>query len=70
MLYPKLLLNIVTYEGNCPYQFDTDGYWRKKDAMIHSENLVGIQKKSCETKNNPMPSSNLKYLGQGYWCWH
>ncbi|KAM9320086.1 LOW QUALITY PROTEIN: uncharacterized protein PAF06_004551 [Gastrophryne carolinensis] len=77
MLHPQLPSDILTYEGNRPYLFDTDGCWRKEDAILcqGSYNRVLKQqcwdtKGSCEMKASPILSSHLKYLGQGYWCWY
>ncbi|KAM9308258.1 LOW QUALITY PROTEIN: uncharacterized protein PAF06_012437 [Gastrophryne carolinensis] len=77
MLHPQLPSDILTYEGNRPYLFDTDGCWRKEDAILCQGCYNRVLKQqcwdtkgSCEMKASPIPSLHLKYLGQGYWCWY
>ncbi|XP_075070452.1 uncharacterized protein LOC142159449 [Mixophyes fleayi] len=77
ILHPRLQSDTLTYEGSHPYLFDTDGCWRREDAILCQGNHDRVLRQQCwDTEGSclmdvsPKPSSNLKYLGQGYWCWY
>ncbi|XP_072010694.1 uncharacterized protein [Engystomops pustulosus] len=77
VLHPQLPSDILTYEAGQPYLFDTDGCWRKEDAILcqgSSDRVFRHQcwdiEGSCEVKTRAVPPSYIKYVGQGYWCWY
>ncbi|XP_044140005.1 uncharacterized protein LOC122930579 [Bufo gargarizans] len=77
VLHPQLPSGVLTYEEGHPSLFDTEGCRIRENAILcqgSRERTLRHQcwntEGSCEMKANPMPSSSLKYLGQGYWCWY
>ncbi|XP_041418684.1 uncharacterized protein LOC121393665 [Xenopus laevis] len=77
VFHPQLPSEVLTYERGHPYLVNVEGCWRKEDAILCQGNQDRVLRHqcwnsegSCEMKTNPMPSSHLVYLGQGYWCWY